>query len=275
MENRYKHGWTAGEVLAALHRNEFVPFFQPKVDLVTGQCSSVEILARWIHPKFGTRPPCEFINVIEHLGLIDWLTNSLLEQALISAQHHGVNGSKIGMALNVSPQSLANMQTSQRICAMVRDYGLSSDQITIELTEGSEANEPKALGRSLHKLRAEGFHISVDDFGTGYSSLKLLSQIPCTELKIDRMFVAGIDVDRKLTNILESIVDLANKLDLRLVAEGIEVQPQLDFVRGLGCGVGQGYYWSEPVRSLEQTIIQPPGITNRRTDIDFASSPSC
>jgi EAL domain-containing protein (putative c-di-GMP-specific phosphodiesterase class I) len=251
MEAQQKHQWTKDEVRTAMRRNEFVPFFQPKIDLATGISSCVEMLARWDHPELGILPPSQFIKLIESAGLIDEFTDNLFRQSLVSAANNAVTGKEIGIAINFSSLTLQDAQAPRRICSLLNEYGFPFDQITIEVTESATPENLSSVIKSLTTLRSQGFKISIDDFGTGYSSLKLLSKMPFTELKIDRMFVAGISENKKLTGILESIVHLAEKLNLNTVAEGIETKVQLDFIRKLGCNVGQGFYLGSPARDFE------------------------
>jgi EAL domain-containing protein (putative c-di-GMP-specific phosphodiesterase class I) len=253
MDIQQKHQWTKEEVTTAVCRNEFVPFFQPKIDLATGISSCVEMLARWDHPELGILPPNQFINLIESAGLIDQFTDNLLRQSLVSAANNAVWGREVGIAVNFSSLTLQDPQIPRHICSLVKEYGVSFDRITIEITETALPKNLSSVINSLTALRSHGFKISIDDFGTGYSSLKLLSEIPFTELKIDRMFIAGISEDKKLTGILESIVHMAKKLELSTVVEGIETKTQLDFIQALGCNVGQGFYFGAPVRAFEVT----------------------
>lgn len=241
--------WNKDDLTTAIRRKEFVPFFQPKISLATGMSSCVEMLARWDHPEWGILPPSQFINLIERSGLIDQFTDSLLRQSLASAANHAVKG-EIGMAINFSSLTLQDPQAPRRICSLVKEYGVSFEQITIEVTESAIPDNLSSVIKSLATLRAQGFKISIDDFGTGYSSLKLLSRVPFTELKIDKVFIAGASKDRKLTGILESIVHLAEKLALSTVVEGIETKTQFDFIRTLGCNFAQGFYLGVPVRGL-------------------------
>jgi EAL domain-containing protein (putative c-di-GMP-specific phosphodiesterase class I) len=245
--------WTNDEMLGAIHRNEFIPFFQPKIDLATGICSCVEILARWDHPQWGILPPSQFISVIEHAGLIDQFTDKLFRQALLSARAH-TNLAGVGMAMNFSATTLQHPGISNRICSMVREYGMAFDQITIEVTESALPENYASVISSLQVLRTKGFHISMDDFGTGYSSLELLTKLPFTELKIDRAFIAGIASDTRLAKVLEVIVDLAQKLRLSTVAEGIETKAQRDFMQHLGCNIGQGFYFGAAKENLEDAM---------------------
>lgn len=251
MGTQQKHKWTEDDVRAAIQRNEFIPFFQPKIDLATGISSCVEMLARWNHPELGILPPSQFIELIESVGLIDDFTHNLFRQSLVRATNHVSSGKNVGIAINFSLLSLQNSQAPCRICSLLNEYGFPYDKITIEVTESATSKNLSSVIKSLTTLRSQGFKISIDDFGTGYSSLKLLSKMPFTELKIDRMFVAGISKNKKLTDILESIVHLAEKLNLSTVAEGIETRAQLDFVQRLGCNVGQGFYLGSPTRDFE------------------------
>lgn len=251
METLHKHQWTKGDIVTAIRRNEFVPFFQPKFDLGTGSTSCVEMLARWDHPDFGILLPSEFLRAIESAGLIDYFTYNLLRQSLVSAANNAVTGREVGMAINFSPLTLQDPRASRRICSLVKEYEISFDQITIEVTESAIPDDISSMIKSLTALRSQGFKISIDDFGTGYSSLKQLSEIPFTELKIDKMFIAGICKNEKLTGILESIMYLAEKLALSTVAEGIETKSQFEFIRTLGCNAGQGFYLGVPVRDFE------------------------
>lgn len=250
MDTKQTNRWTKNDVVTALRRKEFVPYFQPQIDLNTGVSTCVEILARWDHPELGILPPSQFIGLIESAGLIDQFTDNLFRQSLENAATYAVQGRAVGMAVNFSWLALQDPQVPLRICSLVKEHGISFDQITIEVTESALPENLSSVVRSLTVLRSNGFKISIDDFGTGYSSLKLLSKIPFTELKIDQIFIGGIAIDWKLTSILESIVQMAEKLKLSTVAEGIENKMQADFVRTLGCNIGQGFYFGGPVRDL-------------------------
>jgi EAL domain-containing protein (putative c-di-GMP-specific phosphodiesterase class I) len=248
--------WTKQDFVSALCRNEFVPFFQPKFDLITGMSSCVEILARWDHPDLGLLPPSQFIEAIERAGLMGKFTENLLRQSLASVRNYAEKGNDIGMAFNFSPLTLGDSRTLGSIVSMVQEYGIPFDQVTVEVTETATVENFSSVFESLRTLRSHGFKISIDDFGTGYSSLKLLSQMPFTEMKIDRTFIAGVSKSRKFTYILEAMVDLADKLRMGTVAEGIETKAQLDSIRSLGFDVGQGFYFDVPKRNLEQLHIE-------------------
>jgi EAL domain-containing protein (putative c-di-GMP-specific phosphodiesterase class I) len=239
--------WTRNDLVAALNGNQFEPYFQPKIDLDTGMPTCVEILARWNHPDLGILLPSQFIELMEQHAVIDQLTGCLLVQSLSCAKQCAAEGNDIGFAINVSPITLQDARTPSRIGALVKECGLCPEQITIEVTETASSKSFAAVLESLTRLRMQGFEISVDDFGIGYSSLQLLSQMPFTELKIDRSFVSEVNSNAKSTAILESVLHLADKLDLRTVAEGIETPEELQFMRSLGCSAGQGFLLGRPM----------------------------
>jgi EAL domain-containing protein (putative c-di-GMP-specific phosphodiesterase class I)/CheY-like chemotaxis protein len=239
--------WTKADLLAALSRDEFIPYFQPKIDLVTGRPVGVEILARWHHPEHGTLLPSEFVEIMENEGLIDDLTEAVFRQSLACAKQWNRNGWNISLAVNISPLTLQNIDTPKYVHSLVKQFGILPQQITVEVTETAVSKDSTGLLETLTRLRMQGFEIAVDDFGTGYSSLLQLSELPFTEIKIDRMFVNGASRNKKSAIILESIVDLSGKLGIGAVAEGIESKEELDFVRGLGCKLGQGFYLSIPM----------------------------
>jgi EAL domain-containing protein (putative c-di-GMP-specific phosphodiesterase class I) len=239
------------EIAGALSNSEFVPYFQPKIDLETGFPTGVEMLARWDHSTLGILSPNTFVPSIEHTGLIDWLSDSLLCKALACVEGWSRIGCEIGLAVNLSPLTLQNTDMPNHIGSLIRKYGVEPQRITIEVTETAVSENVSGLLESLTRLRMQGFSISVDDFGTGYSSLLQLSEMPFTEIKIDRNFVHGATENKKTTAIAESIVHLARKLDLHTVAEGIETQAELDFITHLGCETGQGYFLARPLSQAD------------------------
>lgn len=239
--------WTKTDLLTALSKNEFVPYFQPKFDLVTNRPIGVEILARWEHPEHGVLLPGEFVEIMEKEGLIDDLTESVFRQSLGCAKQWNRAGWNISLAVNISPLTLQNIDTPKYVHSLVKQFDILPQQITVEVTETAVSKDSTGLLETLTRLRMQGFEIAVDDFGTGYSSLLQLSELPFTEIKIDRLFVHGATGNRKSAIILESIVELSGKLGIRAVAEGIESKEELDFIRSLGCNLGQGFYLATPM----------------------------
>jgi EAL domain-containing protein (putative c-di-GMP-specific phosphodiesterase class I)/DNA-binding NarL/FixJ family response regulator len=251
VENALEQVHTVAEIREALEKCQFVPYFQPKFCLDTGIPNGAEMLARWDHPSLGILAPATFIPTMESAKLIDALSDSLFSKAMICANAWAQVGCDIGMAINLSPLTLQNTDLPNQLGELVRFHNISPSRITIEVTETAVSDNVSAVLESLTRLRMQGFSISVDDFGTGYSSLLQLSEMPFTEIKIDRNFVSGAIENKKTTLIAESIVDLAKKLDLHTVAEGIETRNQLDFVKRLGCQTGQGYFLAKPMNPYD------------------------
>ncbi|WP_158592140.1 EAL domain-containing protein [Noviherbaspirillum sedimenti] len=247
MENFSNYQWSRYELLSAIQDKQFVPYFQPKIDLVSGLPVCSETLARWIHPDRGILPPSQFIELMERMDLIDQLTDSLLHQLLEYVQDSNECCAEIGFAINISPLTLGKAHMANHICSLVKSYGVACERITIEVTETACSKDFASLLASLDRLRTQGFGISADDFGVGYSSLQELNRMPFTEIKIDRMFVGGISNNQKSQAILEFVVQLADRLHMRTVAEGIETRGELEFVQALGCSQGQGFYLGSPM----------------------------
>lgn len=247
MENSLNHQWSRDELLSAIRTRQFVPYFQPKVDLISGRPVSSETLARWVHPALGILPPSQFISLMERMGLIDQLTDCLLHQLLEHLQGENARDAEIGFAINISPITLGKPHMANHISSLVKSYGVACERITIEVTETACSNDFSGLFASLVRLRMQGFGISADDFGIGYSSLQELNRMPFTEIKIDRMFVGGVANNRKSQAILEFVVQLADRLHMRTVAEGIETRGELEFVQSLGYSQGQGFYLGSPM----------------------------
>lgn len=260
--NSFDQQWSRHELLAAIQDKQFVPYFQPKIDLVTGLPVCCEILARWMHPDLGILPPSQFIELMEQMDLIDQLTDSLLHQVLACAQDSSVINRDIGFAINISPITLGKPHMANHIGALVKSYGIACERITIEVTETACSKDFEVMLAALVRLRMQGFGISADDFGIGYSSLQELSRMPFSEIKIDRMFVGGITDNRKSQAILEFVVQLADRLQMRTVAEGIETKCELEYIQSLGCSQGQGFYLANPMtyQDFQAYLNAPRGL---------------
>lgn len=235
------------ELAAAIRNGEIVAFYQPKVDIRTGMLKGVEALARWRHADGSMTPPDHFIPVAEQTGLIHELTLSMLEQAMRQAALWNERGLSLKVAVNLSPLSLDIPGFVQKISDLLAQHALQADQIVLEITESSVvANLGTALG-TLARLRLKGFGLSIDDYGTGFSSMQQLARIPFTELKIDRSFVHGAHARQNLRVILQSALDMARRLELVTVAEGIETLEDWRLLQDSGCTIGQGYLIAKPM----------------------------
>lgn len=235
----------------AIGGGQVLPYFQPKVDVQTGILKGVEALARWVHPERGMIPPDRFIPLAEQSGLIHDLTISMMDQSMAQAAVWHSRGLPIKVAVNLSPLSLEQPDFLRRILELVDKHALPAENVMLEITESSVvAHKGNSLGM-LARLRLKGFGLSIDDYGTGFSSMQQLARIPFTELKIDRSFVHGAHDRKNLRVILQSALDMAQRLDLVTVAEGVETMEDWRLLQDFGCILGQGYLIGKPMPANE------------------------
>ncbi len=233
----------------ALERNEFVLFYQPKIDRA-GRLSGAEALIRWQHPELGTVPPAQFIPLAEELGLIvpigEWCLREVSWQ-LGEWKRQGLP--LVPIAVNISAIQFAQPSFLPMVAATIAGSGLDPALFELELTESMLVGDLEPLLRQLHELRALGLSIALDDFGTGYSSLAYLQRFPLTTLKVDRTFVAQLETTAHSSTlgIIRAIVTLGRSLNLHLVAEGIETEQQHRFLLDAGCDLFQGFLFSPPL----------------------------
>ena len=237
---------TAADVLAGMDRDEFVPFFQPQVELANGRVVGVEALARWRRADGSVVRPVHFINVAEREGLIDRMTERVLEKACAWKVRWARDGLHLKVSVNVSMLNLADVAAADRYQNIVQSHGVDPHDVVLEITESSVMGEAASALNVLARLRLKGFGLSIDDFGTGYSSLAQLSHIPFTELKIDQSFVTGAPTQPRKRAVIEASLELARKLDLRVVGEGVETIDEWQMLAELGCTVAQGYLIAKP-----------------------------
>ncbi|QGZ42189.1 PAS domain S-box-containing protein/diguanylate cyclase (GGDEF)-like protein [Pseudoduganella flava] len=241
-----------GALRSAVERNEFVLHYQPQVDLATGRIVGMEALLRWQHPELGMVPPQRFIGLAEETGLIvpigAWVMRTACAQAK-AWQDAGLPPLRV--AVNLSARQFAQPDLVASIEAVLAETGLPPACLDLELTESLFVDDVAQAVELLHQLKALGVKMSIDDFGTGYSSFSYLRTFPIDVLKIDRSFIADIASDADEAAIVVSIIALARNLKLRVIAEGVEAQGQLDFLRAHGCDEMQGYYFSRPVPAGE------------------------
>jgi diguanylate cyclase (GGDEF)-like protein len=225
--------------------------FQPKLNPMTGDITGVEALARWTHPALGAIGPDEFIPLAEASGLMGPLTSSVLRQALTACKGWQRRGGRIGVAVNVSADTVLDSGFVTEVAALLTSTNVSADLLTLELTEGVLVDDPELAAERMSELRSLGVKLSVDDFGTGYSSLTYLKGLPMDEVKIDKGFVDDImdeDGDRA---VVRAVVDIAHTLGLRVVAEGVEQDEQMRMLQKLGVDEIQGYLLARPMPALE------------------------
>ena len=235
-------------LLDALERDEFQLYYQPILDLSTGVMTGVEALIRWDSPERGLIPPDKFIPIAEETGAIvqigDWVVRRACRD-INTWRDHGLTPPRV--SLNISPRQFRQPGLTTSIRAIIREAGISAGQLELEMTEGALMERPDVAARLLHDLKALGMGIVIDDFGTGYSSLAYLKKFPIDKLKIDRSFVRDLLSDNSDREITLAVIALSHNLGLKVTAEGVEVQAQLDFLRQHGCDCVQGYLLSRPM----------------------------
>ena len=234
------------ELRAALANDELLAWFQPQVEFANGRAVAVEALARWQRGNGEIVRPIHFVPLLEREGLSQRLTDQMLIQACRWKRHWEDDGLRLNLSVNVSPSTLQDPAAADHYQQIVRDHGVDPANVMLEITESSVmADAARGLG-VLARLRLKGFGLSIDDFGTGYSSLAQLSQIPFTELKIDQGFVSGAHAQPRKRAVVEASLDLARKLSLKVVAEGVETNEDWQMLAELGCGMAQGYLIAKP-----------------------------
>ncbi|MGO4382256.1 EAL domain-containing response regulator [Pseudoduganella sp. RAF53_2] len=256
--SRATPAFTADDVRAGLDRREFVAFYQPKASLRDGVVVGVEALARWQHPQYGTLAPASFIGLIEQHGMVEELTWQVLEHAAQAWRQWALQGHILKVSINLSLLALQQPGYAARIIEAVAAHGVDSRYIVFEITESSEmADVPHCL-ENLTRLRMHGFSLSIDDYGTGYASIQQLLRVPFSELKIDRSFVSAASSDETRLTVLASSLQLAQRLGLEAVAEGVETMQDWDLLASLGCSLAQGYLISrpQPVADLPAAVVR-------------------
>ena len=239
------------EILEGLKNDEFLPFFQTKVELATGLVKGAEALARWRHPQRGIVAPSAFIGLMECNGLIEALTWIMLRKsAAFCAQWRSATGLDVTVSVNLSIKSLADVQLADRVTELVRGEKLDPRDMILEVTESAAMIDVGAVLENLSRLRMKGFGLSIDDYGTGYSSMQQLTRIAFTELKIDQSFVANAARQQSARVIVESSLNMAKRLNIVSVAEGVETQQDWELLHQLGCELAQGYFIARPAAAI-------------------------
>lgn len=236
-----------GELHHAIHSDELILHYQPKLDIKSGGINGVEALVRWQHPKRGIVPPDEFIPLAEECGLIVPLTFWVLENAVRQYDAWRQSGVEVSIAINLSTRNIHDLAFPERVEQCLLAWKCKPGWLKLEITESAVINDPARAMDVLEKLDRLGVQLSIDDFGTGYSSIAYLKNLPVDEVKIDRSFLFDMDKDPRSTAIVQAMIDLGHQLDLQVVAEGVENRKTLDLMSAYGCDAVQGYYISKPL----------------------------
>lgn len=240
----------------ALERSEFQVFYQPQINLLTGEIDCMEALARWLHPELGWVPPNQFIPAAEEHGLIVRLGEWVLRTACTQNRAWQKQGlPPIRMAVNFSAKQFQVADLCDRIMQILLETDLDPQYLEIEITESLVMQDQSTTIKMLRQLQSLGMQISIDDFGTGYSSLSYLRLLPVSKLKIDASFIREIPENSEDSAITSAIIMMAHSLNLKAIAEGVELKEQLEFLRSHNCDAVQGYLFSRPVPDQEATLL--------------------
>lgn len=235
-----------GDLRDALGGDRLQLYYQPVLRIPDRSVVSVEALLRWQHPVYGWIPPEQLIPVAEQTGLINSLTDWLLERALRQCRAWHDDNIRVGVSINLSVHNLQNANLVEGIRNTLQEYGLAPELLTLEITESTMMANPVHAAETLDALDAMGVRIAIDDFGTGFSSLAYLKQLPVDEIKIDKSFVIDMMRDANDKAIVRSTIDLAHNLALGVVAEGVETDDAWQQLVAMGCDTAQGNFFAEP-----------------------------
>ncbi|MCT4593478.1 MAG: EAL domain-containing protein [Anaeromicrobium sp.] len=236
------------DIRKALKNKEFVLHYQPKINIGTGKITGVEALVRWNHPKLGLVYPDYFIQLAEETELIKEIDEHILELACLQIKNwinRGLN--PVNIAVNISGQSFNENKFMDKLDCVLTNTSIDPSFINIEITETAAMKNIEYAHSILKKLREKKIGISLDDFGKGYSSLSYLKTFSIDVLKIDKLFVDGIGIDKRDESLIKAVITIGKELDIKIVCEGVETTKQLEFLNEIGCHEYQGYLFSKPV----------------------------
>lgn len=237
------------EIGAGVEAGQFVPYYQPKIELASGKVQGLETFARWRHPEHGVLGPSAFKAALAAQHRLDYLDWEMIEQAVRDSRQFQDQGLPAAISINLAPTTLAHPCFLQQISACVERHRVLPGYLSFELPESAVLSTDPAFLERLVRLRMLGYGLAIDDYGTGRSNLQLLARVPFTELKIDRSFVDGASKRLALSTVLSSCLGLARSLDRKSVAVGVETRQDWDLLQGLGCTYAQGYHIARPMEA--------------------------
>ena len=252
----------------ALERGEFEVFYQPKININTGQIAGMEALVRWRAPEAGIISPMEFIPLAEETGMIlpigEWVLRTACAQTKVWADE---GFAPLQLSVNLSPRQFKQSNLLEVITGIIQDTGIDANYLELEVTESSVMQNTGEAVKTLRKLKNLGVKISIDDFGTGYSSLGYLKRLPLDVLKIDKSFVQDVTFAAEDAAIVMTIISLAHNLNLKVIAEGVEAEEQLKFLQLLKCDEWQGFLYSKPVTAADfrELLLKNGGLKSKAT----------
>jgi EAL domain-containing protein (putative c-di-GMP-specific phosphodiesterase class I) len=252
----------------AIERNELIVYYQPVLDLLTGDVAAMEALVRWQDPRRGLVSPLEFISLAEETALIMPLGRWVLTEACIQTQIWKKmyrNAADLTVCVNVSARQFRHKGLVQDVEQALDASGLAPQFLKLEITETVGIEDPDQTLETLRELKDLGVKLALDDFGMGYSSLSYLKKFPVDTIKLDRSFVSGLGKNRQDTAVLYAAVSFAKALRLSVTAEGVETKSQVEQLRALGCEQGQGFFFSKPLPPLEMSQFLKSHDPSRQT----------
>jgi len=247
------------DVRRAFHEDEFYPLFQPQVSLSTGQLNGFEALARWNHATLGAIPPSAFLPVLQSHGVINALTQRILEKTFAAAP---LLPDSVRLSVNISPRQFLDTSIPGRVADAASSENFPLHRLTIEMTESALIEDLDVARAVACELKGLGCRLALDDFGKGYSSFLHLLAMPFDELKVDRAFVCAMNENQASHKIVSAIISLGADLGLATAAEGVETQAQAAMLREMGCELAQGWLYGAPAsaHSLPEAVAALRGV---------------
>ncbi len=241
--------FSAAELRNAIEHREIVPYFQPIVELRSGQLWGFEVLARWKHAQLDVVPPNQFIHLAESSGLIQPLFEAVVTEAFSAVAANFQQN--LTLSINVEPVQMKDRSVAGRILHLAEHGGFPQRQLVVEITETALLDNLEVSRAIAEELKGHGIRLALDDFGTGYSGLRHLNSLPLDEIKIDRSFVRSMTAERESHKIVAAIAGLGQSMGLTVIAEGIEDKKHADMLFYLGCELGQGWLYGHPAPAEE------------------------
>ncbi|RZV49711.1 MAG: phosphodiesterase [Sphingomonadaceae bacterium] len=239
-----RHSEIEQSIRGGIDQDQFIPYFEPQMDLETNRVKGFEVLARWEHPLSGIVTPDRFIAVAEENGLIGALSESVIRKALEAAVKWD---EPVDLSVNIAPIQLGDAWLAQKLVRLLTETGFPPERLTVEITESSLFSDLDMARTIVESLKNQGIKLALDDFGTGFSSLSHLRALPFNSIKIDRAFVSAIHHDVEAEAIVRAVTTLAEAIDIPVTVEGIESEETHAAVLRYGCAVGQGWYFGKPM----------------------------
>jgi EAL domain-containing protein (putative c-di-GMP-specific phosphodiesterase class I) len=248
------------EIRNAIVGSEFVQHYQPQVDLLSGRIFATEALIRWQHPTQGLLSPIKFIPVAEETGLIVQIGAWVLHEACRQNKAWQDQGlPPVSVCVNVSARQFREKNLINRVVSALSESGLDAKYLELEITESLIMHDVDQAIATMQALRKLGVQLAIDDFGTGYSSLNALKTFPVARLRIDRSFISNLATNDSDKAVAGAVISLGQKLNMRVIAEGVETAEQVEFLRANNCDEIQGYYFSKPITSAAiPALLRPP-----------------